>query len=65
MVKTTVKHISLEAFFTWLRIPCDDKGEIFDDFLVASDWKISILSPEQSQTKDAKIFFIVLNIIHR
>ncbi len=39
------------AVFTWNRIPVDQSGEIADIFLIAPDWCIEILSPEQSQTK--------------
>lgn len=44
--------------FTWERIPRDDNGEIANSFLVAPDWTIEILSPEQNQTKVTK------NILH-
>jgi len=46
------------AVFTWERIPRDDNGEVADAFLVAPDWTIEILSPDQSQTKVTK------NILH-
>lgn len=46
------------AVFTWQRIPCDEKGEIANSFLLAPDWVIEILSPGQSQTKVTK------NILH-
>ena len=46
------------SVFTWARIPRDDNGEIADSFGLAPDWKIEILSPEQSQTKVTK------NILH-
>ncbi len=39
------------AVFTWNRIPFTDSGEIPDDFLLAPDWMIEILSPEQSPIK--------------
>lgn len=44
--------------FTWQRIPRDQKGEVANTFLVAPDWTIEILSPDQSQTKVTK------NILH-
>ncbi|MCS6812089.1 MAG: Uma2 family endonuclease [Cyanobacteria bacterium] len=39
------------AVFTWNRIPFTDSGEIPDDFLLAPDWMIEILSSEQSPIK--------------
>lgn len=42
------------AVFVWNRIPREQNGEIANDFLVAPDWTIDILSPEQSQTKVTK-----------
>jgi Uma2 family endonuclease len=46
------------SVFTWDKIPRDENGEIADNFLLAPDWTIEILSPEQSQTKVTK------NILH-
>lgn len=46
------------AVFTWDRIPRDSKGEVANQFFIAPDWTIEILSPEQSQTK------VVRNILH-
>lgn len=46
------------SVFIWDRIPRDEKGEIANVFLLAPDWTIEILSPEQSQTKVTK------NILH-
>jgi len=46
------------SIWTWNRIPRDSNGEIADRFLIAPDWTIEILSPEQSQTKVTK------NILH-
>lgn len=46
------------SVFSWSRIPCDENGEISDTFLLAPDWTIEILSPEQSQTRVTK------NILH-
>ena len=46
------------AVFVWNRIPRDEKGEIANQFLIAPDWTIEILSPDQSQTKVTK------NILH-
>ncbi len=49
--KSLVPDVSV---FTWTRIPCDENGEIADTFLLAPDWTIEILSPEQSRTKVTK-----------
>jgi Uma2 family endonuclease len=46
------------SVFTWQRIPRDPNGEISNTFLVAPDWTVEILSPDQSQTKVTK------NILH-
>ncbi len=46
------------AVFRWERIPVDRFGDIADAFLVAPDWTIEILSPEQSPTK------VTRNILH-
>ena len=46
------------AVFSWERIPRDDDGKIANVFVIAPDWTIEILSPEQSQTK------VVRNILH-
>ena len=46
------------AVFQWSKIPRDQDGAIADNFLIAPDWTIEILSPEQSQTKVTK------NILH-
>jgi Uma2 family endonuclease len=40
------------------RIPRDADGIVANDFMVAPDWTIEILSPDQSQTK------VVKNIVH-
>jgi len=53
--RSTVPDVSV---FVWDRIPRDEKGEIANTFLVAPDWTIEILSPDQSQTKVTK------NILH-
>ncbi|MGH1394818.1 MAG: Uma2 family endonuclease [Trichormus sp.] len=53
--RSTVPDISV---FTWSRIPRDENGEIANTFLIAPDWTIEILSPDQNQTKVTK------NIIH-
>ncbi|MEA5539418.1 Uma2 family endonuclease [Limnoraphis robusta Tam1] len=42
------------AVFTNHRIPREETGEIANIFLLAPDWIIEILSPEQSQTKVTK-----------
>jgi Uma2 family endonuclease len=46
------------SVFTWKRIPCDQTGQVANSFLIAPDWTIEILSPDQSQTKVTK------NILH-
>jgi Uma2 family endonuclease len=46
------------SVFTTERIPRDPDGTIANDFLLAPDWTIEILSPDQSQTK------VVKNIVH-
>lgn len=42
------------AVFTWQRIPRKDNGGVANKFLLAPDWIIEILSPDQSQTKVTK-----------
>lgn len=42
------------AVFRWERLPRDENGEIADEFNLAPDWTIEILSPSQSQTKVTK-----------
>jgi Uma2 family endonuclease len=44
--RSTVPDVSV---FTWERIPRDQNGEIANTFLMAPDWTIEILSPDQSQ----------------
>lgn len=46
------------SVFTWKRIPRDQNGEVANTFLIAPDWGIEILSPDQSYTKVTK------NILH-
>jgi Uma2 family endonuclease len=46
------------AVFVSDRIPRDENGEVANTFLIAPDWTIEILSPDQSQTKVTK------NILH-
>lgn len=53
--RSTVPDI---AVVVWNRIPRDGKGEVANAFLLAPDWTIEILSPDQSQTKVTK------NILH-
>jgi Uma2 family endonuclease len=53
--RSTVPDI---AVFVWSRIPRDENGEVANKFLIAPDWTIEILSPDQSQTKVTK------NILH-
>lgn len=38
------------SVFQWDRIPRQDSGRIANEFLIAPDWAIEILSPGQSQT---------------
>ena len=53
--RSTVPDVTV---FTWNRIPREENGEIANAFLIAPDWTIEILSPDQSQTKVTK------NILH-
>ncbi|MBW4540836.1 MAG: Uma2 family endonuclease [Myxacorys chilensis ATA2-1-KO14] len=53
--RSTVPDISV---FVWDRIPRKDDGSVANDFAIAPDWTIEILSPDQSQTK------VVKNILH-
>ncbi|QQE63721.1 hypothetical protein GFS31_03900 [Leptolyngbya sp. BL0902] len=53
--RSTVPDI---AVFQWERIPRESTGAVANSFLVAPDWTIEILSPDQSQTKVTK------NILH-
>jgi Uma2 family endonuclease len=46
------------TIFTWERIPRDLDGKVSNAFVIAPDWTIEILSPDQSQTK------VVRNILH-
>ncbi|NET10772.1 MAG: Uma2 family endonuclease [Symploca sp. SIO2B6] len=46
------------SVFLWDRIPRQDDGRVANAFLIAPDWTIEILSPNQSQTKVTK------NILH-
>jgi len=46
------------AVFQCVHIPRDPDGQIANRFLIAPDWTIEILSPDQSQTK------VVRNILH-
>ncbi|MGB8702207.1 MAG: Uma2 family endonuclease [Thermosynechococcaceae cyanobacterium] len=39
------------AVFRWHRIPFDDNGDVANAFMLAPDWTIEILSPDQSQTR--------------
>jgi len=49
------------SVFTWDNIPCDQSGEIADNFYLPPNWMIEILSPEQSQTKVVKNILFCLN----
>ena len=53
--RSTVPDVSV---FTQGRIPRDGTGEVANVCLLAPDWTIEILSPDQSQTKVTK------NILH-
>lgn len=53
--RSTVPDI---AVFLWSRIPRKEDGGVANNFLIAPDWTIEILSPDQSQTKVTK------NILH-
>ncbi|GBE94825.1 Uma2 family endonuclease [Nostoc cycadae] len=46
------------SVFTWDRIPRQENGGVANVFLIAPDWTIEILSPDQSQTK------VIKNILH-
>lgn len=46
------------AILRWNRIEFDEEGEPVDDVLVAPDWTIEILSPEQSSNR------VTGNILH-
>jgi Uma2 family endonuclease len=49
------------SVFSWNKIPRDENGEVANAFLMAPDWVIEILSPEQSQTKVTKNILYCLN----
>lgn len=46
------------AVFIWSRIARDADGEIANEFELAPDWTVEVLSPNQSQTK------VTRNILH-
>ncbi len=46
------------AVFVWSRIARDADGEIANEFELAPDWTVEVLSPKQSQTK------VTRNILH-
>jgi Uma2 family endonuclease len=46
------------AVFQWQHIPFSPEGEVLDDFNLAPDWTIEILSPEQKPNK------VIGNILH-
>jgi Uma2 family endonuclease len=46
------------SVYLWGRIPRQENGGVANTFLIAPDWAIEILSPEQSQTK------VIKNILH-
>jgi Uma2 family endonuclease len=47
--------------FSWERIPLDEDGEIKDEFEIAPDWTIEILSPGQSSTRVINNILFCLN----
>jgi Uma2 family endonuclease len=47
--------------FSWQRIPVDANGEIENEFEVAPDWTIEILSPDQSSTRVINNILFCLN----
>ena len=50
------------AVFEWQRIPLDENGQISNQFEIAPDWVIEILSPKQSASKVIrKIIFCIKN----
>ncbi len=53
--RSTVPDVTV---FTLDRIPRDANGEVANVFVIAPDWTIEILSPDQNQTKVTK------NILH-
>ncbi|MDM9384028.1 Uma2 family endonuclease [Chlorogloeopsis sp. ULAP01] len=50
-LRSIVPDISV---FTWDRIPRKENGEVANNFPIAPDWTIEILSPDQNQTKVTK-----------
>ncbi|NEP61339.1 MAG: Uma2 family endonuclease [Symploca sp. SIO2G7] len=46
------------SVFRWHRIPLTETGRIANRFLIAPDWSIEILSPDQSQTQ------VLSNLLH-
>ncbi|WP_299409342.1 Uma2 family endonuclease, partial [Acaryochloris sp. IP29b_bin.148] len=44
------------AIFTWERIPRDEDGSIANQFSLAPDWVVEILSPDQSQATNKILF---------
>jgi Uma2 family endonuclease len=46
------------AVFIWNRIPRNENGRVANKFLIAPDWTIEILSPDQSLAK------VIKNILH-
>lgn len=53
--RSTIPDISV---FQWARIPRQSNGRVANHVLIAPDWTIEILSPDQSQTQVTK------NILH-
>ncbi len=46
------------TIFEWKNIPFSEEGEVPDDFKLAPDWTIEILSPDQKSNK------VIGNILH-
>lgn len=49
------------SVFSWQRIPIDANGEIENEFELAPDWTIEILSPDQSSTRVINNILFCLN----
>ncbi|ACK72038.1 protein of unknown function DUF820 [Gloeothece citriformis PCC 7424] len=56
--RSTVPDVSV---FVWERIPRDENGEVANTFLIAPDWMIEILSPDQNHSKVIKKILHYLN----
>lgn len=49
------------SVFTWERIPPDQNGDIQNEFTIAPDWSLEILSPDQSPTRVINNILFCLN----